>query len=150
MKKMMIMIALIGFTAVGSYAQDKNCVSKKKLAVHKMQTKKTVYRKAQSPIPLSASNGSYTYSYATRAIEPCYQYRQHNIVVTECPGTFYNNKDLDNISSDRSFTGYYPKTNTKENKMTAPLAPQRNTNENNKVAPDGGNTFNTGYTPQQL
>ena len=112
---------------------------------HKVAHKKAIHHEA-------VSQTDYLYgpdywpqapSGAEAVVEPCTQYRKHNIIVTECPGTFYSNSDTNDntyFESEGSYTGYYPKV-AGEEKTMGPEAPQRNTNEGNLIAPAGGNEF---------
>lgn len=129
--------------SVGSFAHDKDCCCKKKAAHHKTVQKNVIdSQKAAAPKPVVADELTYN----TRVLEPCYRYRKHNIVVTECPGTFYDNSDLYNVATESSYMGNYPK---QETTTPGPVAPQHITIDNYKgVAPAGGNGCNWNCTPE--
>lgn len=138
MKKMMLILMLVGFGAY-SQAQTKNCTCKKK--VTRATVKKTP--------PVTQVAKLTTVRYTPRIIEPCTQYRKNNIVVTQCPGVFYDNSDIDRLYEFRSegtFGGYYP-VPLKDNYINGTTAPQHNVIDNYKgVAPAGGNACNDDCT----
>jgi hypothetical protein len=133
------MMAMMGFT-IGTFAQDKNCGCKKRV-VHR----RTVQHKTTS-VPVASDNriGSSTLI----QVEPCFQYRKHNIVVTQCPGTFYDNSDLQGFERESSFTGNYPLPAQQEQlPVKCKVAPEHITIDNySGVAPAGGNGCNKDCT----
>jgi len=145
MKTMIIIMALTGFTAISSYAQNMKCTCTHKTVHHNYH--KMVQKEAETQNAVAPNDWARTYRFV-KVEEPCFQYRKHNIVVTECPGTFYDNSDLNGYSSESSYMGYYPMKVQDKPNFDVPLAPQQNTLERSKVAPAGGNEFNTGYCPK--
>src|ERR1019366_6971070 len=141
MKTIILIIALMGFTAVGSYAQNKNCCCKKKAIHHQTVQKKIVHpQKVAAPKPAATDELAGTYNPADEVLEPCTQYRKHNIVVTECPGIFYDNSDVHDliIRTESSYMGNYPKPKQENTHVQGPVAPQHITIDNYKgVAPAG-------------
>ncbi|MCD6011334.1 MAG: hypothetical protein K0Q79_1196 [Flavipsychrobacter sp.] len=136
MKRMMMMLALIGI-AVGGYAQDKkNCVCKKKTAV----VKKAVPQAVVTTQP--CTHDGWVNAYLWRKVEPCTQYTKNNIVVTQCPGVFYDNSDIDKLyefKTEGTYGGYYP-VPKKDNYVSGPVAPQHNViNNYDGEAPANGN-----------
>jgi Raf kinase inhibitor-like YbhB/YbcL family protein len=89
MKTMILAIAISCSAAISSYAQTKDCSCKKKVAHHKT-LRHTIAAKTTTSKPI-----------------PCYTYRKHNIVVTECPDDFSSN---DGFNLENTYTGYYPET----------------------------------------
>ena len=95
MKTILITIALIGFTAVGSYAQNtKTCSCKKKVVRHAAAT----HHKAAPAVAMTKKHVA------------------HKKVAVTCPVVV-------NYQSDRSYTGNYPKTDVprESNYMVYPL-----------------------------
>lgn len=141
MKTILLIAALFGFTAL--YAQDKNCCCKKKTV-----KKAVTYKTAKAPAPKPAE-WVRSYDLSNKAIEPCFVYRKHNIVVTQCPGTFYDNSDLDNVQAEGTYMGFYPKVQNDGTKVNGPVAPQHNVIDNYKgTAPANGNACTDNCTPQ--
>jgi hypothetical protein len=134
MKTILLILAIIGFTMNGTYAQSKNCACKR---VHHKTVKKTSIHKSRYASRPITESGAMTYTLNQR-IEPCTRYRKHNILVTECPGTFYDNSDVEAFEAQHTYMGNYPaqtKTTTPQ-----PMAPQHTTIDNYQgVAPANGN-----------
>src|SRR5689334_782499 len=95
MKTMLLIVALIGFTAINGYAQNKSCCYK-----HKM-----VYKKA----PATTDNTEHTIVlYApVKEKEPCVTFKKDNIVVTECPAV-YDNSGTVEFNLEGTYMGNYP------------------------------------------
>ena len=141
--KTILLIALIGFTAIGGYAQNKNCPCKHKTSYHKVTPANT-----SACQPMATGKWTRGYVFTEAKEEPCFQYRQHNIVVTECPGTFYDNLDINGLTgyeTESSYMGYYPQQNGTT--VNCKVAPEHITIDNYKgVAPAGGNGCNEDCT----
>jgi Raf kinase inhibitor-like YbhB/YbcL family protein len=93
MKTTLLIIALISFTSIGGYAQNKECNCKKKPAHHKTITHRIARKTNSSKTPLAST---------------CYTYKKHNIVVTECPDDFSEGYNIEN-----TYMGYYPELESK-------------------------------------
>ncbi len=142
MKRIVLIAAFMGFVA--GYAQEElKCVCKKKTD-HKTAVKKVVVDKK----PCAEDKWVSTYIW-NGAIEPCTQRRQHNIVITECPGVFYDNSDIDvlyEFKSEGTYGGHYPAGQGNKNGQ---VAPQHNVIDNYKgVAPAGANACNHDCAPR--
>jgi len=139
MKRIMMIVALMGFVALGNAQEKRNCVCKNK-ANHK-----TAMVDKQ---PCAEDKWVSTYIW-NGAIAPCTQRRQNNIVITECPGVFYDNSDIDMLyefKSEGAFGGHYPAGQGNKNGR---VAPQHNVIDNYKgVAPAGGHACNHDCTPR--
>jgi hypothetical protein len=149
MKRMMI-LALIGIT-VGGYAQDKkNCVCKNKTVQKTAVVKKAVPQAVVTTQP--CTHDEWVNVYIWNKVEPCTQYTKNNIVVTQCPGVFYDNSDIERLyefKSEKAFGGYYPAPRTVRDNITGPVAPQHNVIDNYKgEAPANGNACTNNCTPQ--
>ena len=156
--KTFLLTALIGLTTLNSYAQNKcNCPCKGKVVHHKV----SAVHHSVSPEPAKESNlppyvlvlphVPNTYVPVPPATEACYSYTQHNIVVKECPGTFYDNSGNIEYNGQGTYFGYYPgeEKNADKGEATSPdLAPQHTVlNNYNGTAPADGNSCN-GCSPQ--
>lgn len=140
MKRMMLILALIGVT-VGGYAQDKkNCVCRKKTMHKTAVVKKTVTQPVVATKPCTTDEWANVYLW--KKAEPCTQYTKNNIVVTQCPGVFYDNSDIDKLydfKTEGTYGGYYP-VPKKDNYIDGATAPQHNVIDNYQgVAPANGN-----------
>jgi hypothetical protein len=124
MKTIALMIALAGFTAFTCGAQDKkNCCCKHKVTRQKMavNSKKSgpvdVATGVYTPSPFHQPDDNLTKlttgleqtAMENLLDEPCYTYRQHNIVVTECPGVSYDDAGNMYYSTQGVYMGNYPK-----------------------------------------
>ncbi len=148
MKPMLLTIALIGFTAIGGYAQNIDC-NCKKIVHHKTTKHETTQPKVTTSCkPVADDNWERTYSFVKGTVEPCSQYRKHNIVVTECPGSFYDNSGIKGYETESSYMGYYPRPEGME-QLNGPMAPQHTTIDNYKgIAPAGANACNADCAPR--
>jgi hypothetical protein len=162
MKTILLIIALIGFNATCSYAQNTGyCPCKKKMGYHhgaSARQAKATTMKTVAASPSKTSRLSMPENRIAKAPEPCYMYRKNNIVVMECPGVFYDRdeKGVFEYSTDGTYLGYYPvsansqpgidnKTDENTNDF---MAPQHTTIDHYKgTAPAGGN-YCTRCTPQ--
>jgi len=149
MKKILLIAALAGFTAASGYAQNNRSCSCKHKTVHKtVHHQATVQNKDnsvnavtgfytpaplhQQPDNLSTLNTDIDQKAADKlADEPCYTYRQHNIVVTQCPGILYDDAGNMYYGTQGVYLGHYPKHRT---------AAQRSNDDDNFKgrAPSGG------------
>lgn len=139
MKTLLLTIALMGFITVGGYAKDKDCPCKK--AVHH---KAISYHRAAKPKAL-CNPPTYTVLRTGKVYEePCYTYRKHNIVVTQCPSVFYNNSDAAfEFNGSNTYMGNYPTESLRSSKAEEMVAPQHTTIDHYQgVAPAGGNGCN--------
>lgn len=136
------MKTLLMIIAFGAFTWSSNAQSCGRRVVHHRSriTHHTIARaaKVQEPILL---NDDVT----TRPEAPCVVYRKHNIVVTECPGVFYDNSNIE-VNGEGTYMGNYPeavppKVNL-DNQVNYQVAPQHNVIENDRgrVAPADGNT----------
>lgn len=141
MKRIVLIAAFMAFVTAGNAQEEMTCICKNK-ANHKTAVKKVVVDKK----PCAEDKWVSTYIW-NGAIEPCTQRRQNNIVVTECPGVFYDNSDIDMLyefKSEGAYGGYYPAGHSH-----GPLAPQHNVIDNYKgVAPAGGHACNHDCAPR--
>ncbi len=154
--KTILLVAFIGLYSVNGYAQNKcNCPCKHKTTTHKVAVvhhgvapdKKQPYLPDFVTVLPHVPN---TYVPPAPAPEPCYTYTQHNIVVEECPNTFYNNDGAVQYNGEGTFLGYYPdnKSNEKGVNVNADMAPQHTVISNYRgAAPADGNSCN-GCQPQ--
>ena len=153
--KTLLMLALVGLS-VNGYAQNKcNCSCKHKTTMH--ATAKVVHygtapeRSDDKLLPDYVTvlpHVPNTYVAVPPAPEACHVYSQHNIVVKECPGTFYDNKGNIQFEGAGTWMGYYPSDGTLIEDMPRDIAPQHNVINNYKgVAPADGNSCN-GCDPQ--
>jgi hypothetical protein len=205
MKTIILFIALTGFTAVGSYAQNKNCSCKlhhnavsertaykpptivprvpvdpdtqsptcfmmkkenigipgcvdvnysgddtyfgyypnqkvttpKKVQSHKIMKMKEAVITTPIPVPQPAP----VYIKAEEPVVPCYTYRQHNIVVKECPGDFYgsdgravSSASMD-VNTSNTYMGNYPKTDNN----VEPAVPENTDDDEYRTKSPGDN-----------
>jgi hypothetical protein len=95
MKTLLLIVALIGFTAVGSYAQNKNCNYK-----HKMH---------QKAAATTEDNTIHTTLLLAPVKEdpPCVTYKNDNLSITACPGVSDNN-GLVEYTIEGTYMGNYP------------------------------------------
>jgi hypothetical protein len=137
MKTLLLIAALVGFS-FGASAQNSSCGKKKvhhKVVRHKYVHKTKKHKKAPAVayIPPKETPG-----------ESCYVYKQHNIMVTECPHTFYENSGSINFSVEHTYMGYFP-TPPQPDEATkhaeeAKIAPQViNMSNYHGTAPESGN-----------
>ena len=158
--KKLLLIAFIGLS-VNSYAQNKcNCPCKNKVVHHKAaRAVKDANIVSYGSIPEDDDlnlpdyvtvlpHVPNTYVAVPPAREACRVYRQHNIMVKECPGTFYDSKNME-FNSEGSWLGYYPGNERREaDNLNGEIAPQHTVINNAKgVAPADGNSCN-GCKPQ--
>ncbi len=145
MKRIVLIAALMGLVAAGNAQEEMNCICKKK-ANHKTAVKKVPVDKK----PCAGDKWVSTYIW-NGAIPACTQYRKNNIVVTECPGVFYDNSDIDMLyefKSEGAYGGNYPAGHS-HGKLNGQIAPQHNVIDNYKgVAPAGGHACNHDCTPR--
>jgi hypothetical protein len=145
MKTILLLIALIGFTAGNTYSQTKSCSCKKKTVHHKTTTtRQTTASRLRYPAKrdlAGASNIARINNELETENATCHRYRKHNIVVTECPGIMYDEAGNVQYSTERSYTGSYPQTDEKPYKViTGPRAPQHTTISHQRgEAPADGN-----------
>src|SRR5579871_5861228 len=150
MKTILIMLAVTVLTAGGSYAQNKNncCCTRsahKSVAVHHKtrQVNKAVEYRLVPVETLATQNET-----AEKTNDACFAYRKHNIIVTECPGVFYDDANI-SYSTQGTFMGNYPNERQADNNYVPPIAPQHTTLNNNKgIAPADGNYCDPKCTPQ--
>lgn len=152
--KTLLLIAIISLATINGYAQNtKCCPCKNKVVHHKAATvhhkivKNSIAHPSLPPYITVLTHVPNTTPAPTAAFEPCYTYRQHNIVVQECPATIYKNGDI-GYSSEGVFMGYYPSTEEKDENINPMVAPQHTVISNYKgVAPADGNACQD-CTPQ--
>ena len=143
--KKIILVAFLGLTAIGSYAQNtKDCPCKKKAVHHKVVSKYP--RHEASALPSYITVLEHVPNYNTDpapAPEPCYSYRQHNIVVQECPATVYGDNGDIQYNKTGAYMGYYPGTEAKDENANPEIAPQHTVISNYRgLAPADGNACN--------
>jgi hypothetical protein len=94
MKTMIITIALIGFTAVGSYAQNKVCNSKQ-VSNKKVATERPIIRPRIAP----------------KDVDPtCFMGRKNNAGITQCTYKTYDQADVAmEYGAASTYTANYPK-----------------------------------------
>ena len=105
-------------TYLGNYPQRKTTTYNKTVVTHRTRTTTTVIVPEKQPEPMPA------HFYAPvpdKFTAPCYTYRQHNILVKQCPGTFYDNEkrplnhaEAIEYNTDNTYMGYYPDDETRE------------------------------------
>ncbi len=155
--KKILLITFIGLSTLNGYAQNKcNCSCKHKATDHKVAVvrhgaspdrNKLPYRPAFVTVLPHVPN---TYVPVPPAPEPCHTYTQHDIVVQECPNTFYDNNGAIQYNGEGTFLGYYPdgKSGEKSENANNDMAPQHTVISNYRgVAPADGNSCN-GCQPQ--
>lgn len=75
----------------------------------------------------------------------CYTYRQHNIVVRDCPDVFYDREGwiLDDsrldVRSDNTYMGYYPKPD--ETNVPKPVVPENEDQDNQSKSTSSGDNL---------
>ena len=154
--KKVLLIVFLGLSTLNGYAQNKcNCPCKHKTAINKV----SVVRHGVAPDRRQQYVPSFvtvlphvpnTCVPAPPAPEPCYTYTQHNIVVQECPNTFYDDNGAIQYNGEGTFLGYYPEGRSEEKteNINNEMAPQHTVISNYRgTAPADGNSCN-GCQPQ--
>jgi hypothetical protein len=118
MKKMMVLIALIGVNTTGSYAQKETYIC----------TEKIVHNKEIPIIDVEPTTGSNIYYFQDTEVrtitlvpdgklvtalaprESCYKYNDKGMAVTKCPVTVYKSdgKNVYEYNTEGAYLGYYP------------------------------------------
>ncbi len=151
--KTLLLIAFIGLSVCG-YAQNKDQKNwTQKVVTHKqsgtIQNNQIVSYGAMPEKGDEANLPDYVtvlphvpnnYVAVPPAPEACRVYRQHNIVVKECPGTFYDNNSVMQYNGEGTWLGYYPESKDDgDMKANNLVAPQHTTINNYRgVAPADG------------
>jgi hypothetical protein len=96
MKSLLLIVALIGFTAVGSYAQNKNCICKHKMH-HKVIAKTTEDNTIHSTLLLAPVKEEPT----------CLTFKKDNMIITACPDV-PDNSGVVEYNIEGTYMGNYP------------------------------------------
>jgi hypothetical protein len=121
----MLILALIVFVTIGSYAGNKDCKVKKAVSHKTVQKKTNLQQETKvcvNPIILPVSHRmavvdtpprtDWTVTTQVVSLPVCTVYRKNNIVVKECPDVMYDANGNMEFSSHNTWLGYYPQNNT--------------------------------------